>query len=210
MPVNNELMIASAIAAKIGDGGAASDALQAPNRDVRCIRRKLSRNCNALAAVLVLTALTYSLPVSAAGTWTAAPVNPGVGQAFGLWMMTDGTVLSHGNGGLNHWVILVPDVMGSYANGTWKTVATSVHARGGAQQHVLKDGRFFQAGGEYIDGPACTTALCPTAEIYDPVANTWTDVATALYDIGDTGSATLGDGRILDSTRNGNQIQIYD
>ena len=142
------------------------------------------------------------------GTWTAAPMNPGVGQAFGLWLLTDGTVLSHGQA-LNNWVVLVPDAKGSYVNGTWKAVASSVHARGGAQQHVLRDGRFFQAGGEYIDGPDCTTALCPTTEIYDPVANTWTPEATAPYDIGDTGSATLADGRILDSTRSGNQIQIY-
>jgi MYXO-CTERM domain-containing protein len=124
-------------------------------------------------------------------------------------MLTDGTVLSHGKA-LNNWVILTPDAKGSYANGTWKAVASSVHARGGAQQHILKDGRFFQAGGEYIDGPACTAALCPTAEIYDPVADKWTDAATAPYDIGDTGSATLGDGRILDSNRKDNHFEIYD
>ena len=158
---------------------------------------------------LALVASTAATPASAAGTWTKAPTNPGVGQAFGLWLLTDGTVLSHGTA-LNHWVALVPDKTGSYTTGTWKTLASSTHARGGAQQHVLKDGRFFQAGGEYIDGPACTAALCPTAEIYDPVANTWTDVATAPNDIGDTGSATLADGRILDSTRNGNTTQIYD
>jgi MYXO-CTERM domain-containing protein len=164
-------------------------------------------------AGLLLAAATVVTPASAApatdGTWTAAPVNPGVGQAFGLWLMTDGTVLSHGTA-LNNWVILTPDAKGSYANGSWKSVASSMHARGGAQQHMLRDGRFFQAGGEYIDGPACTAALCPTTEIYDPVANTWTPTATAQYDIGDTGSATLADGRVLDSTRTDNHIQIYD
>ena len=162
---------------------------------------------------LVLAAMAAVTPAGAApatdGTWTAAPVNPGVGQAFGLWLLTDGTVLSHGTA-LNNWVVLSPDAKGSYANGTWKSVASSMHARGGAQQHMLRDGRFFQAGGEYIDGPACTAALCPTTEIYDPVANTWTPTATAQYDIGDTGSATLADGRVLDSTRTDNHIQIYD
>jgi MYXO-CTERM domain-containing protein len=164
-------------------------------------------------AGILLAAAAAATPASAApatdGTWTQAPMNPGVGQAFGLWLLTDGTVLSHGQA-LNNWVILVPDAKGSYANGTWKAVASSAHARGGAQQHVLKDGRFFQAGGEYIDGPACTTALCPTSEIYDPVANTWTPEATAPYDIGDTGSATLADGRILDSNRSNNKFEIYD
>ena len=108
------------------------------------------------------------------------------------------------------WQILTPDKAGNYATGTWKAVANSAHARGGAQQHVLKDGRFFVGGGEYIDGPACTTALCNTAEIYDPVANTWKNTANAPHDIGDTGSTTLADGTILESTRAGSAITIYD
>jgi hypothetical protein len=155
----------------------------------------------------LMIAAAFTSPAHAF-TWTAAPLNNG-GNAFGMWMLTDGRVLSHGTA-LNRWVVLTPDKTGNYAKGTWTAVASSVHARGGAQQHMLKDGRFFQAGGEFIDGPACTTALCPTTEIYDPVANTWTATATAPMDIGDTGSTTLGDGRILDSTRNGSGIQIYD
>ena len=152
-------------------------------------------------ALLVVTAALTS--PAHAFTWTAAPLNNG-GNAFGMWLLTDGRVLSHGTA-LNRWVVLTPDKTGNYAKGTWSNVAASVHARGGAQQHMFKDGRFFQAGGEFIDGPACTNALCPTTEIYDPVANTWTAKATAPLDIGDTGSATLGDGRILDSTRNGSR-----
>src|SRR5665213_519563 len=143
-------------------------------------------------------------------TWTKAPSNNAAGGgAFGLWLLTDGTVLSHGNG-LNNWVILTPDKKGIYITGTWKSVAASVHARSGATQHILKDGRFFQAGGEYIDGPACVGTACNTAEAYDPVANKWTDLASAPYDIGDTGSATLANGQLIYSTRAGNEIQIYD
>ncbi|HEY4016696.1 MAG TPA: hypothetical protein VGM06_25345 [Polyangiaceae bacterium] len=164
-----------------------------------------------LFAALALATTSVALPASATGgTWTMAPVNPATGGgAFGLWLLTDGTILSHGNG-LNHWEILTPDKTGSYIKGTWKAAAASVHARSGATQHVLKDGRFFQAGGEFIDGPACTTALCNTAEVYDPVANTWTDLPPGLMDIGDTGSATLPDGRLLYSTRFGTGTEIYD
>jgi MYXO-CTERM domain-containing protein len=147
---------------------------------------------------------------SAAGTWTMAPPNTAAGgQAFGLWLLTDGRILSHGSS-LKNWVILSPDRKGDYSKGTWKAAATSQHGRGGAQQAVLKDGRFFQAGGEYVDGPACTAPLCKSGEIYDPIANTWTPITPAPLDVGDTGMAKLDDGRILDSTRSGNQIQIYD
>jgi MYXO-CTERM domain-containing protein len=116
-------------------------------------------------------------------------------------------------------VKLTPDKTGSYANGTWTTLASSNYARGGAQEHVLNDGRFFEAGGEFLYVyPGCTSGcaqppngsdLFKNVEIYDPVANTWTIEASGLYDIGDTGSATLSDGRILDSTRVSNAIQIY-
>jgi hypothetical protein len=179
-----------------------------------------------LASTAVLASSLVARPARAAGTWTVAPSNAvNGGPAFGLWLLTDGTVLSHGNA-LNHWVILTPDKTGSYANGTWKSVADSNFARGGAQEHVLKDGRFFEAGGEYlyawpaVDGVAACASSCTNpaggsplyknVEIYDPVTNTWTVEASGLYDIGDTGSATLSDGRILDSTRVSNQIQIYD
>jgi MYXO-CTERM domain-containing protein len=173
-----------------------------------------------VASSLALSIAAGAMPASAAGTWTAVTPNQfNGGPAFGLWLLTDGTVLSHGNA-LNHWVILTPDKTGSYANGTWKQVASSAYARGGAQEHVLKDGRFFEAGGEYLyvypgcasgcAQPANGSALFKNVEIYDPVADTWTVEASGLYDIGDTGSATLADGRILDSTRVSNQIQIYD
>jgi MYXO-CTERM domain-containing protein len=168
-----------------------------------------ARACS-LAIAVVCLVVALSRPASAQGTWTKAPNNPNNGGgAFGLWLLTDGTVLSHGDA-LNHWMILTPDKKGNYANGTWKNVAGSTHARSGATQHVLKDGRFFQAGGEYIDGPECTAALCPTAEIYDPIANKWTDAATAPYEIADTGSATLADGRLIYSSRANANIQIYD
>jgi hypothetical protein len=149
------------------------------------------------------------------GTWTRAPANPATGgAAFGLWLLTDGTVLSHGQA-LNNWVVLTPDRKGSYANGTWKTVASSGYARGGAQEHVLRDGRFFEAGGEYIyacpSGVANCSSQYNTVEIFDPVANSWTLEAPGLFgDIGDTGSVTLADGTILESSRNSSQIQIYD
>jgi hypothetical protein len=179
-----------------------------------------------IAGGLSFAMITAAGPARAEGTWTAAPASASNhGPAFGLWLLTDGRVLSHGDA-LNHWVILTPDKTGSYANGTWKTVAASNFSRGGAQEHILKDGRFFEAGGEYIyvwpahDGvaacssnctqPASGSPLFKNAETYDPLTDTWTIQPDAPYDIGDTGSATIADGRVLDSTRVSNATQIFD
>lgn len=106
------------------------------------------------------------------------------GPAFGLWLLTDGTVLSHSDA-LNHWCKLTPDANGSYANGAWNQLANSAYARGGATDHVLKDGRFLEAGGEYIYAwpSGGSSADQNTIEIYDPVANTWTLKAPGLAGI---------------------------
>ena len=86
-------------------------------------------------------------------------------MGLGLWQLTDGRVLSHGCSASNTWAILTPDKTGSYVTGTWKAVASSAFGTSGATQHVLKDGRFLEAGGEYIyiwpahDGvAACSSA----------------------------------------------------
>ena len=64
-----------------------------------------------------LAACFVAMPARAAGTWTQAPATAG-GAAFGLWLMTDGTILAHNGMTLSQWAILTPDKTGSYANGT--------------------------------------------------------------------------------------------
>lgn len=161
------------------------------------------------AGLLALGALSVH---AAQGTWTAAPPEPlNGGAAFGLWLLTDGTVLSHSNA-LNHWCKLVPDATGSYANGTWVQLADSPWALGGAEEHVLKDGRFLETGAEYVY--AWPTGSSGTdyndVQIYDPVANTWTIGPKGLYaDIGDSGSAMLSDGRVFGSSRATTAAEIY-
>jgi MYXO-CTERM domain-containing protein len=183
------------------------------NRGRRFARRVLGPALGAFLAVGAFS--TEASAQTSLGTWVKAPANPAThGPAFGLWMLTDGRVLTHGSS-LNNWEILTPDAKGSYANGTWKAAANSNYARGGAQEHMLNDGRFFEAGGEYIytcpTGVANCASQYNTVEIYDPVANTWTLQAPGLFgDIGDTGSATLANGTILESNRNSSQMQIYD
>jgi hypothetical protein len=146
------------------------------------------------------------------GTWTAAPVNPATGGAATfLWLLTDGTVLSNG-ASLNQWVKLVPDQYGNYADGTWETLAASPYGMGAAQDHILPDGRFYQAGGEYIyEYPAGSSANDHNAvQLYDPVTNTWSLGQPGLYgDLQDSGSATLANGSIVASDLSAAQTQIF-
>ncbi len=151
-------------------------------------------------------------PPNAPGTWTAAPVNPATGGAATfLWLLTDGSILSNGSG-LNQWVKLVPDSHGNYANGTWVTLAASPYGMGAAQEHVLPDGRFYQAGGEFIyNFPAGSSANDHNAvQLYNPVTNTWSLGQEGLYGaLQDSGSATLANGRIVASDLGAAQTQIF-
>ncbi|MCU7729121.1 cellulose-binding domain-containing protein [Actinoplanes sp. KI2] len=147
------------------------------------------------------------------GTWTAVPVNPynGAAGTF-LWLLTDGSILSNGSD-LHQWVKLVPDQFGDYTKGTWKQLATSPYGVGAAQEQILPDGRFYQAGGEYVyQWPSGSSSNDHNGvQLYDPVANTWTLGQSGLYgNLWDTGTAHLKDGRILASDQRQARTQIFD
>ncbi len=151
-------------------------------------------------------------PPPGQGTWVAAPVNPGTGGAATfLWLLTDGSILSNGNG-LDNWVRLVPDAHGNYATGTWQTLASSPYAMGAAEEHILPDGRFYQSGGEFIYAfPSGSSASDHDAvQLYNPLTNSWTLGQQGLYgNLYDTGSATLANGSIVASDISTAKTQIF-
>ena len=107
-------------------------------------------------------------------------------------LLSDGTVLASENDDVNDfnaWFRLTPDSQGSYANGTWTQAAPMNDSRLFFSSQLLRDGRLFVAGGEYGSGSG-------TAEVYDPVANTWTrlPIPTRLFDPNSPSALTGSDG----------------
>jgi hypothetical protein len=136
-------------------------------------------------------------------TTTAPHANHGV-----MLLLSDGSVICHSNsGGADGngllWDKLTPDASGSYINGTWTSTAPMLDTRLFFSSQVLKDGRVYVAGGEYGTG-------LQKAEVYDPVANTWTAAPSPGVNISDANSEILEDGRIMQAlvagTLKGNQI----
>lgn len=142
-----------------------------------------------------------------AGTWTTLVNAPPAAVATTL-LLTDGSVLAQGVS-TNHWYRLRPDGNGSYVNGTWSTLASSVHAPLYYASGVLRDGRVIVAGGEY-DAGALVWLL--NVELYDPLANTWTTLPTPAgwTRIGDAPGCVLPDGRFLLGQVGTRRTAIYD
>jgi hypothetical protein len=127
-----------------------------------------------------------------------------------MLLLSDGTVMAQGaplgSVGSSQWFRLTPDASGSYANGTWTTLASMHVSRQYFPSNVLPDGRVFLVGGEYSSGGGFTN----TAEMYDPLTDTWTNLRNfPLSQFGDDPTALLPDGRILAGYYNGAQTYIY-
>ena len=146
-----------------------------------------------------------------AGTWVPL-VNTAPGGVQLMLLMTDGTIACYdGDGDAvtgGDWYKLTPSSSGSYINGTWSAMATMHDSRRYQSSQVLRSGKILMAGGEYGTG-------ANTAEVYDPLANTWTlTPSPGVTDFTDSASMMLPDGRVLVSPVNHGTItygtKIYD
>jgi N-acetylneuraminic acid mutarotase len=95
----------------------------------------------------------------------------GAGICF---LLTDATVMCQGNAESDFYK-LTPDNTGSYVNETWTKLANlpAGYVPDAFASAVLADGRVVITGGEYLNGAFTLTNL---GAIYDPKANTWTNL----------------------------------
>ncbi|HVC60556.1 MAG TPA: hypothetical protein VND19_09385 [Acetobacteraceae bacterium] len=157
------------------------------------------------------------------GSWQPLNNQPSF-NVDAMMLLTDGSIMCHEYETPN-WHKLVPDKDSDYASGTWHTLSplpdnASVTQNGPSNaplffaSAVLRDGTVFCAGGEYNNDYAHPNYMA-VAELYDPVTDVWTPVATPVgwTNIGDASSCVLPDGRVLlgndDNTPN-NLTAIWD
>lgn len=134
---------------------------------------------------------------ASAQSWTPLANAPGF-NAAAAQLLTDGTVIVQAyNSGV--WKKLTPDNTGSYVNGTWTSIASMPSGYNPLYygSAVLPDGRVIANGGEYNGGN--NGVWTTKGAIYDPVANTWTNVnpPTGWTTIGDAQTAILVDGTYM-------------
>ncbi|WP_426672056.1 hypothetical protein ACPPVU_12575 [Mucilaginibacter sp. McL0603] len=142
------------------------------------------------------------------GQWKKLTNNPGI-SASTMFLLTDGTVLCQ-QANDNRWKKLRADTSGSYINGTWSDISPSNDKRLYYASAVLSDGRLIVCGGEY--GGSNSGVWSNKTEIYDPVADTWTEIAppTGWGNVGDSPSVLFPDGRLFIGKYNETKTAIYD
>jgi hypothetical protein len=151
-----------------------------------CVPRGTSAGCAAASGAAPATG-TWR-PVKAPFLAMTGTRAPGTAQ-----LLTDGRVLASGPECATDWYTFTPDASGSYENGTWATAATSPAGRLFHPSFVLRDGRFWTGGGEYLAGSTTRAEN----EVYDPVTDVWTVLPDMPEEIADAPSSFLGDGRVL-------------
>ncbi len=141
------------------------------------------------------------------GKWTKVANNPGI-NASTMFLLTDGTVLCQ-QANDSRWRKLRPDSFGNYVNGTWSDISPSNDKRLYYASAVLSDGRLIVCGGEYAG--TNTAVWSSKAEIYDPVADTWTEInpPAGWTNIGDSPCVLFPDGRLFIGKYNETKTAIY-
>jgi len=131
--------------------------------------------------------------------WTPLTLAPHA-SGGGMLLLSDGSVIVKSNSGGNYGNLydrLTPNTNGSYANGTWTTIAPMANDRLYYSSQVLMDGRVYVAGGEYGTGTSA-------GEVYNPLTNLWTNTPNPGSTISDANSEILDDGRVLQALVAGN------
>ncbi|NNM94630.1 MAG: T9SS type A sorting domain-containing protein [Bacteroidia bacterium] len=140
----------------------------------------------------------------AQGTWKALTNPAPLTMGGGMVLLTDGTVMCKGyvsGSGFPltpdaTWMLLTPDIHGSYLNGTWTVLPSEHDTRSVFSSQVLPNGNVYVAGGEHGNGTA-------SGEIYNTVTHTWNYIPNVPgYDIEDANSELLYDGTVLEGCAN--------
>jgi hypothetical protein len=140
--------------------------------------------------VLAIWGLSAPWMALALGTWVPL-VNQPPSTICDLNLLSDGSVMAHDirNGAVN-WYRLVPDIHGSYLNGTWSKLSPMHDGRDYYPSAILTDGRLLVVGGEAGGGQY-------SAETYDPLLNAWTFCPSTGAAYSDACSEILPNGNVL-------------
>ena len=152
--------------------------------------RFLRSRINRLILALAIWGLSAPWMALALGTWIPL-INQAPSTISDIYLMSDGSVMALDiRNGADNWYRLVPDIHGSYINGTWSKLASMHDSRNAYASQILTDGRLLVVGAEHGGGQY-------SAETYDPLVNAWTLCPSTGAAYSDACSEILPNGNVL-------------
>lgn len=147
---------------------------------------------NGMVLVVGAAAERYD-PVGA--TWGAAGTRAAVTTSFATALLPNGKVLVAGGSDANNNSVVTTALYDPVGN-AWAAGPNLLTARSGATATVLANGTVLVVGGDKLVAGAASPRLA-SAEVYDPVANTWTAVGSLATARAYHTATLLPDGRVL-------------
>jgi hypothetical protein len=151
----------------------------------------------------LLFLIIFSLQGNAQGTWSLVDSLSPAPEGGGMLLLTNGTVMckTYSPAGWpspdSGWMLLTPDIHGSYVHGTWSMLPHMHDGRFAFSSQVMPDGNVYVAGGEHGNGTG-------SAEIYNTITGIWTYIpgVPVGWNIWDANSELLYDGTVLEGCAN--------
>jgi len=158
------------------------------------------------------SATSQPSPATTRSVWTATGSMLEARGEPTATVLRDGTVLVAGGSG-NDDTSLASSELYDPRTGSWTATGSMLEARGFHTATMLPDGRVLVAGGMICDG-YCHDELA-SAELYDPIAGTWTATGNMAVPRGGHTATLLADGTVLvaGGLRDGRElasVEIYD
>ena len=153
------------------------------------------------------TAITRYLDTSGAGSWTRLTTRTFGDRTYGSAVMYDGKVLVLGGGDPPTKSAEVIDL--NQPSPAWRSVAPMSVARRQVNATLLPDGNVLVTGGTSGPGFNDATRAVYSAELWNPVTERWTTLATssaAIPRIYHSAAVLLPDGRVLSTGGNGQLV----
>jgi N-acetylneuraminic acid mutarotase len=141
-------------------------------------------------AALLLAATTFSF--AASGTWAPTGAMRSARDGHTATMLANGKILVAG--GTNNGVALTSAELYNPIAGTWASTGSMKVARTLARAVLLPNGSVLVMGGCVND---CLSATTKSAELYDPIAGTFTTTGSMVQARAEFGVTLLANGQVL-------------
>ena len=156
------------------------------------MKRSLSMTSARIIYIVALALAASTLSFAASGTWSSTGTMISARDGHTATILTNGKILAAG--GTNNGVALTSAELYNPIAGTWASTGSMHVARTLAHAVLLSNGSVLVVGGCVND---CLSATTRSAELYNPIAGTFTATGSMVQARAEFGVTLLANGQVL-------------